>query len=357
MYHDPIPTTANLLESAPPMRPVQSRGDARKPALHPCKVRQLVFPPSGHGYHPTGLNAQGDVIGNIVNPIRFPGAKWTATGLYLPPHHFRNRTLPSAQMHYPFAGLNDEGIVVGTEGSTPETLGAWASHLGSFGRQFWPDHLSHAQDVNRRGDIVGKTLLAADPVLVARAFLMRAGENPRYFIPPEGGLSDAIAVNDQGAVLFNITALSTRSPQKRAWLWQDEEFLPLPLPPRCASTAVALNQCNDVVGFIENEFGLRRPVLWTEGRPQDLETLEAQDFRPACINNAQVIGGSALNAFAQRAACIWTQQQGLRFLPPPSDSAHETALHDVVAINDRGQILATQVRDKQSLGFLLEPTP
>lgn len=318
-------------------------------------ARQLVFPPKDHGYRPTGLTESGDVVGNIINPVRFPGDAWTATGLYLPPRHFRNQTLPSAEMACPFAATSDSGLVVGTEGQSTNRLGAWASHLGAFGRQFWPDHPSHAQDVNRQGEIVGKTLLTADPVLVARAFLLCPGDEPRYFVPPEGGLSDAIALNDSGTILFNVNALSTRSPLRRAWLWQDDEFVPLQVPPRCASVGVALNAHDQVVGFIETEFGLRRPVLWGDEQPEDLNTTEAQDFRPTCLNNRGVIGGSALNASAKRAACLWTAEAGLQFLADLQGPESPQPLADVVAVNDRGQVLATQVIHNQPLGFLLDP--
>lgn len=346
-----------LNSQAPFVDPASSPVEASASSLpQQYETRQLVFPPQDHGYRPTGLNDAGHVIGNIIHPVRFPGDHWKATGLYLPPHHFRNQTLPSAEMACPFMAINEEGLVVGTQGSNTDELGAWASHLGAFGRQYWPEHLSHAQDVNALGEVVGKTLLAADPVLVARAFFVRPGAEPRYFVPPEGGLTDAIALNDASTILFNVTALSTRSPLRRAWLWQEEEFVVLRVPPRCASVGIALNERDDVVGMVETEFGLRRPVIWINGEPQDLDTTEAQDFRPTCLNNDRLIGGSALNAFAQRAACIWSPQEGLRFLDQLQSPPNSQPLKDVVAINQANQILATQVVENQPLGFLLDPS-
>lgn len=319
-------------------------------------ARQLMFPPPGHGFVPTALNDAGDVIGNLIHPSRFPGASWTASGLFLPPHHFRNHQLPSAAMAHPFAALTQHGVVVGTQGRSAQQLFAWASHRGDFGREFWPANLSFAQDVNTPGTVVGKMMINADPVLVARAFLLPPEGPPRYFDAPEGGLTDAVAINDGGMVLFNVTALSTRQARHRAWLWQAEEFIPLSVPPRCSSRAVALNEAHQVVGFIETEFGLQRPVWWSEGRPLDLNTKESQDFRPSCISHHGMVGGSALNIHAERAACIWTADHGLQFLDDLQPRATAVRLDEVVAINAKHQILASRHSGHQAVGFLLEPT-
>lgn len=277
-------------------------------------ARQLVFPPPGHGFLPTGINDRGDIIGNLIHPKRFEGASWTAAGLYLPPHHYRNTGMTEAEMAHPFAALSSTGLVAGTCGPSAKRLSAWASHRPTFGQDYWPQNLSFAQGVNARGQVVGKMLLNADPILVSRAFLIGPDGPPRYFDAPEGGLTDAIAINDRGTVLFNVTALSTRTALQRAWLWRDETFIPLQAPPRCSSEAIALNASDQTVGFIETEFGRRRPVLWTDGQPLDLNTRDAQDFRPTCISDHGVIGGSALNSHADRAACIWTAGRGLQFL-------------------------------------------
>lgn len=345
-------TNAPFVEPPPRTAPGSRRNDG---ALRLPAARQLVFPPPGHGFTPTGLNDAGDIIGNLIHPSRFTGASWSASGLFLPPHHLRNQELPTAEMAHPFAALNASGVVVGTRGESAKSLFAWASHRGDFGAEFWPHHLSFAQDVNASGDVVGKMMINADPVLVSRAFLISASGTPRYFDPPEGGLTDAIAINDSGTVLFAVTPLSTRTASQRAWLWHGEEFIPLSLPPRCSSRAIALNEANQVVGFIETEFGLRRPVLWTEGRPLDLNTRESQDFCPTCITDDGIVGGTALDSHARRSACIWTSGKGLQFLEDLQPASKAQPLDTVVAINAGHQILASRHTGHQSVGLLLDP--
>ena len=347
-----LETNTPFIDSAHPI-PLPSDRDTS--ALHFNPARQLVFPPPAHGFLPTGLNDSGDTIGNLIHPTRFEGASWTASGLYLPPHHFRNSELPEAEMAHPFAALSSSGLVVGTRGRSAKRLAAWASHLANFGEKYWPDNLSFAQDVNTQGDTVGKMLLNANPVLVSRAFLIQPDRPPRYFDAPEGGLTDAISINDRGSVLFNVTALSTRVAVQRAWLWRGEEFIPLQVPSRCASNAVALNASDQVVGFIETEFGRRRPVLWTEGRPIDLNTKDAQDFRPTCLSGDGIVGGSALNIRAERSACIWSAEYGLQFLQDLQPRSTAEPLHNVVTINSAHQILACRIDGQQSIGFRLDP--
>lgn len=346
-------TSASFVEPPPPTSPgIRST----RPGPVYQTARQLVFPPRGHGFSPTDLNDSGDIIGNLIHPSRFEGAPWMASGLFLPPHHFRNQQLPTAENALPFGALNSTGVVVGTRGRSPKTLFAWASHRGDFGRDYWPANLSFAQDVNTGGDVVGKMMINADPVLVTRAYLLPAAGRPRYFDAPEGGLTDAIAINDNGMVLFNVTALSTRHTLQRAWLWQAEEFIPLAVPPRCSSQAIALNDAGQVVGCIETEFGLRRPVVWIDGEPRDLNTKDSQDFRPRCISRHGLIGGSALNIHAERAACIWSEAHGLRFLEDLQPRATAQPVDDVVAINSTHQILASHQTGHHSVGWLLDPT-
>lgn len=318
-------------------------------------VREPVVPPDGHGFRPAALNAQGDLIGNFIEPLRFEGASWNATGHALSAGPAVEGGPFHAERALPFQAISSNGLIAGTIGAPAAQRGAWASHIGPFGRLYWPDTLSFAQGVNAAGVVIGKTLLTANPVLVARAFLMRPGERPQYFNPPDGGLTDAIALNDEGGVLFNVTALSTRAPIGRAWLWQNDTFIPLELPPRCASTAIALNAHHHAVGLIETEFGLRRPTLWIDGHPQDLETTMAEDFVPTCLNDHLVIGGSALNRQAQRAACVWTASHGLQFLDELTPDPTAAALREVVALNNSGQILATLTESNRAHGFVLEP--
>ncbi|GAB5560314.1 MAG: hypothetical protein SynsKO_19610 [Synoicihabitans sp.] len=320
------------------------------------RATQLQAVGPDQGFKPAAINEAGRTIGNIIDRVRFEGASWNARGWIEPPVAKLPPSALAAERALPCHALSANGLVAGTLGGTADRRGAWASHLGEFGRRFWPDNLSFGQGVNSTGLVVGKALLTAEPVLVARAFAIEPHKRPRYFNAPEGGLTDAVAVNDAGMILFNITGLGSSEPQNRAWLWQQEEFIPLAVPPRCSSAATALNAHGHVVGEIETEFGLRRPTVWIDGEPQDLETTMAENFVPTCINDDLIVGGSALNPQAQRSACLWTPSHGLRFLNDCGGPESPKEFQRVDALNNSGQILATHHIDGQPRGYRLAPT-
>lgn len=344
-------SSASALPSAPTPQ-AETRAKSERTVYH---VRELAPPQPGYGFQPTAINEQGQVIGNRIDPLRFEGASVTATGQILPEITLTDDAPPVAERALPYAALSSNGLVAGTVGAPAGLRGAWASHLGAFGRELWPDNLSFAQGINAAGTVVGKILLTVTPLLVARAFLVTADGQPTHFAPPEGGLPDAVDINDSGAVLLNVTPLSIGGESPRAWLWREGNFIALPVPFGATSTAIGLNGKGHVVGYIENEFGVRRPTLWIDQEPLDLETTMTADFIPTCINNELMVGGSAINPYNQRRACIWSPRDGLQFLQAHDDAIQEPPLKTVVDLTDSGRVLALLTVDNQPHGFLLEP--
>ena len=173
--------------------------------------------------------------------------------------------------------------------------------------------------------------------------------------PPEGGMTDAVAVNDGGTVLINVTKLTRTFPRERAWIWQDDVWEPLEAPANCASVGTGLTPEGRVVGYLETEQGLICAAVWVNGRLCDLGTPLIAGFRPVAGNDLGHIVGNAVDEEEQPVACRWTPEFGLEYLRdliaiPPTE--HLIAAN---GINLRGQIIASTKHHHRLMGCLLEP--
>lgn len=327
----------------------------------------LPAPPPECSLRPTALNDAGTILGNHVCPARFEGAAWIATGVAFP----APRSIPAAasgpvepaavaaESSWPYQALSADGLIVGTRGTPASARRAWASHLGDFGEDWWPGAVSIAQAVNRQGVVVGKTFLPAEPFLIFRAFIIGETGRPRFLTPPDGGMTDAIAINERGTVLLNATALAARGAHQHAWLWHEQTFTALETPPDCSSIATALTADDAVAGLVRTEGGLSCAALWRDGRLVDLGTPLAADFRPAAARDADLIVGSALTPTGRRAACRWTRAGGLEFLSALTAFGQPTysgpPLTAAVDVNRHGHILALAETGRRTTGVWLEP--
>ncbi|MCF3648856.1 hypothetical protein [Synoicihabitans lomoniglobus] len=309
----------------------------------------------GLNYRPSGLNDVGDVIGNLISPLRFEGATWTAEGVRRTAAGLIEPGLVSAREAMPYQAISSNGLVAGTVGHPLENRRAWASHLGNFGETFWPESVSFTQGINRDGMVVGKTLFPAAPLLIYRAFVVDASKRPRFLTLPEGGMSDAIGVNDDGVVLVNVTALSQASPRQKAWLWHDDVFIPLEAPPQCSTVATGFSPDGTVIGYRENSFGQRQAVMWVDGHLVDLGVSPAENFIPHAINDHAVIVGSIRKTGGATTAVRWTPRHGLERLADLTDSHYRGTLIDAVAINTSGHIAVVGQRGQTQEGFVLLP--
>ncbi len=334
-------------QEAPPRRPV--------PTLLPdhYEVTRLAEPAPGHGFNPTAVNDDGKIIGNMVKPRRFEGASWSAAGVCIPPLPRSSEQPIWAENAWPFSALSSSGLVAGTVSADVTTRRAWASHRGEFGQEFWPNALSFAQGINASGTVVGKTLITAEPLLISRAFRLTSEGRPKFFHAPEGGFTDAVAINDEGTVLLNVTGLSVNSPRLSAWTWDNDSYVPLETPMQHASLGVALTSDGSVLGYVEPKKGPRSVVLWVRGMMTDLNIPIFRKFRPHAINNDLVAVGSALTNTGQRSACRWSFGRGLEFLETLASSDSQSVFTDAVAINQHGQILvATRDGSHENAGLL-----
>jgi hypothetical protein len=319
------------------------------------EVGELVQPAPGHCFRPTALNDRGFAIGNLIKPRRFEGASWSAAGLCFPPLPDKPLGEICAENAWPFSAVSSTGLIAGTVGASDDTRRAWASHRGDFGQRFWPNALSFAQGVNAAGTVVGKTLIASDPVLISRGFVLQEAGRPQFFHAPDGGFTDAIAVNDRGTVLLNITGLASRAPRLSSWIWSADAYTPLETPSDCASCGVAMTSDDTVLGFVEPRSGPRYVVLWVNQRLTALNLSTDRKFRPRGLNDQLVAAGSALSPSGERLACRWSFGRGLEFLRDLCPEPPKVTFTDATAINQAGQILCIGRRGAQDSGFLLNP--
>ena len=345
----PSPAAPSPPDSSPPFGDRSSSPPRRYrySTLHPI--------PADHGFQATALNDRGDIVGNLIHPHRHEGDAWESSGFRLPKGLPAQHGDECATQHWPYHALSSNGLIAGTTGRGPQAHRAWASHLGVFGECFWPDSVSISQAVNAHGVVVGKTLLPAAPFLIFRAFVMGETGRPRFLTPPEGGMTDAVAVNDGGTVLINVTKLTRTFPRERAWIWQDDVWEPLEAPANCASVGTGLTPEGRVVGYLETEQGLICAAVWVNGRLCDLGTPLIAGFRPVAGNDLGHIVGNAVDEEEQPVACRWTPEFGLEYLRdliaiPPTE--HLVAAN---GINLRGQIIASTKHHHRLMGCLLEP--
>ncbi len=319
------------------------------------RIKPIFAPPDDHGYRPAALNDRGEMIGNLVRPPRFEEGSWIASGVHHPVANEATLGGHQAQNAWPYAALSSNGYIAGTHGTPAQNRRAWASHLGDFGELYWPGSVSLAQGVNAEGIVVGKTLLPVEPLLISRGFMIAPGGRPSFFNAPEGGLTDAVAINDAGTVLLNVSSLAPGNPVHRAWLWRDKTWEPLETPAHCSAFGHTLTPDGTVVGLVRTEGDIECAALWRDGRLVDLGIPFALKFRPAAARDAQLIVGTARRPDGRECAARWTPHRGVQFLDDllvPGQALH---LSSALGTNSAGAIIVASDHGAHSTGFLLTP--
>jgi probable HAF family extracellular repeat protein len=122
----------------------------------------------------------------------------------------------------------------------------------------------------------------------------------------------ATAINNHGRVVGELYRTYTEyRTTSRAFLWEKGQMRNLGAPAGCSSTALAINDGGQIVGFAQSRSFDQRALLWEDGRIDDLNTC----------------------------------------LPPGSG----WTLQEARAINNRGQIVGIGTFNGERRGFLLTP--
>ena len=153
--------------------------------------------------------------------------------------------------------------------------------------------LSHAAAVNDRGQVVGSSDTRTG---VQHGFLWQQGRIQDLGTLAGKNGSEAIAINKSGQIAGNsFTYRLNQSPMNpRAFVWQNGRMVDLGTLGGKSSTASAINDLGQVVGWSETKSGARHAFLWQDGRMRDLGSLPGKTESTAAALNerGEVVGYS-----------------------------------------------------------------
>lgn len=334
----------------------------------------LGIAPGWEARQPTtgyGLNARGDVIGQIGTSQSTQTALWTApvqdgsrrSAVYVPP--VANGVGYRNGVGYQ---INDSGHFVGTlsDGGNMAAVfrdGGWAVLPGVGVAQ----STGRAYAINDAGTIAGQDLPGN------YGFPLRWLPNGNGGYTPQrlnglggGGIARDINQSGQMAGASNVGALLGAS---HAVLWQaDNTVTDLGVldATRNHSEAFALNDHGTVVGASRNAAGKLEAFRWIDGAMSGLGAIPGWENNPHLgtvstlsqardVNNLGWVVGSALRADGQTVGFLWREGLGmvdLNTLISPADpwfggsdvfNPHGLLITGASATNDRGQILVSAV--------------
>ncbi len=249
--------------------------------------------------------------------------------------------------------INVGGEVVGTSSAA----GNWMGDPTSAFR--WKDgriaalpspYDSGAEGMNDYGDIVGWTVQV--PGQLGRAVRWDGDSMSELGTLPGFQLSYALDINNAGHVVCNAREHSYWT--ERAYVWKSGEIIELGTFGGRSSTAHAINERGQIVGTADTGMVREAPYqnvaishafMWENGRLADIGTLGGKDSVAHAINDhGWIVGISEIDMTSiiggEQSQFLYMNGEMLdlnRLIP--RDSGWQ--LFNAVAINNRGQILAT----------------
>ena len=255
--------------------------------------------------------------------------------------HMRDLGVPPGTDISEAVCITNSGLIVGVASdSTKDTFAANRGHLvvwrsdgrmRDLGRPWNPkrDTGTVVGGVNERGEIVGSTV----PDHVGERSFRWDGRSLRS-LPPRNARSMALDVDASGRVI----GWTYRKSNFRAVTWERGQMRLLPLPPgQKGAFTNAINDEGEIVGYVWSRREVDdHAVLWRTSTVIDLGTLGGKQSEAEAINNRRQIVGTSETALNDSQspwhAFLW---QGGRMVDLGSGNP--------VAINDRGQIIGTDV--------------
>ena len=193
---------------------------------------------------------------------------------------------------------------------------------------------SHAQFINKRGQVAGEAIIAS-------------AERHHFFWDGAAmhdlgaGIAAIVGLNDQGQVALNVEAAPYTV---RAALWSDGILTDLgPLPGDLYSRAYGINNSGQVVGT-SSSGGVTHGVIWKNGTITTLGFLGGGDDTFATlINDAGQVAGYAVTGLFEQHAFFWDRGVMTDLsLPLPQVSVICHCVGEAVGLNNRGQVVGSE---------------
>ncbi len=334
--------------SYPPF-PVADRSSPPAPRAYTISALGLHL--DGAPLIPVALNDHGDLAVCTHSPgPDDPSRGFFLTGMLRVPAGV-------ATGHPPVTCVSANGLTAGASGTGPRELRAWASHVGVFGDEIWPDSISVARGINSAGFVVGNVLFDAGEFTLSRAFVLTPPGVAKFLVPPQGGTTFATGLNEAGDVIFNATPLGASPDETHAWCLHDHSYIPITSLGGGRSWASAITSKGLIVGHALNEDGATRAFLWADGESTDLGTQGTDASEALGANDHRTVVGRLTTSAGVRRAFRWTPEDRFTLLQDLIDGIEGWQLQEAISVNATGRIVGTGLLHGEPRGFLLTPVP
>jgi len=340
-------TLNNPISSNPPF-------PEEAPVLAPAAYRlmDLGVLPDMAPVLPVALNEQGDLAAHGYTAPE-EADSWKVHGYVIKEGRRTQSLIPPGKT--PLAALTVNNWLCGTARRGGSVLHAWATHLGWFGADFWPDHDSYCTGINAEGCVTGHVEGPDENGGTRkRAFLVSPPGQVRLLTPPWGDDVCAMAINDAGAVLLNARPRSNSGRGVQTWLWQGGKFH---LVDNLGGDTwgVAVTSEGRVAGHALTLLGERHAVFWSGGRSYDLNPGSGYESEALAANDSCIVVGRLLDARGGSQAFRWTPAEGMRPLADLVAGVDGWVLQKATCLNARGLIAGIGLLEGRRRGFLLTP--
>ena len=322
----------------------------------PPSVRYRVIElslPSNELLNATALNQQGEVVGRIVPDSNLLGQT------VMDSFHWQNGRFTRLHIDGEYVSaikdINNSGQMVGYSASNSVPR-AYMWKVGEKKPTFIPGNGtgSFAFGINDKGQIVGIISDKKDP-LFPRAGLWDQGKWVELKPLTGGTTMEANRINNAGQIIGKCSV----GRQQLACLWQKDKVINLVSKPNVDSLAFGINDAGDVVGSYNRNRENATAFLFHGGKLTALPHLpNFHNSMAFGINNTGAIVGysSPIQMSPSKSKAVLWQNGKVTDLNTLIDGASGYRLESAQAINNKGEILCTEILRGKSRQLLLVPT-